>query len=121
MIGAVAQGNDLSEGRSAAVRFFMDTRWPRFPKGHCLAYLRVSTPKQGEGVTLLTQREEIARFSKSRDLLVNDWYEEEMGRPQRPSGLQGDPEEAASSGRQVRAQGVRLPGGVGGRPEIVSG
>jgi site-specific DNA recombinase len=56
------------------------------PKGRFLAYLRVSTPKQGEGVSLLTQREAIARFAAAKHLLVTGWYEEKetaakRGRP----------------------------------------
>jgi site-specific DNA recombinase len=55
-------------------------------KGRYLAYLRVSTPKQGERVSLLTQREAIARFAERKGLLVTDWYEEKetaarRGRP----------------------------------------
>jgi len=46
------------------------------PKGRYLAYLRVSTPKQGEGVSLLTQRETIVRFAARKHLRVTGWYEE---------------------------------------------
>jgi len=56
------------------------------PQGRCLAYLRVSTPKQGEGVSLLTQRETIVRFAARKHLRVTGWYEEKetasrRGRP----------------------------------------
>jgi site-specific DNA recombinase len=56
------------------------------PKGRYLAYLRVSTWKQGEGVSLLTQRETIAAFAARKHLLVTGWYEEKLtaakrGRP----------------------------------------
>jgi site-specific DNA recombinase len=55
-------------------------------KGRFVAYLRVSTPKQGERVSLLTQREEIARFAAKRGFLVVGWFEEKetaarRGRP----------------------------------------
>lgn len=56
------------------------------PKGRFVGYLRVSTPRQGEGVSLLTQRDEIARFAAKRGLLIVDWFEEKetaakRGRP----------------------------------------
>jgi DNA invertase Pin-like site-specific DNA recombinase len=56
------------------------------PKGRYLAYLRVSTWKQGEGVSLITQRETIAAFAARKHLLVTGWYEEKLtaakrGRP----------------------------------------
>jgi site-specific DNA recombinase len=53
-------------------------------KGRYFAYLRVSTPKQG--VSLLTQREGIARFAASNHFTVTEWFEEKetaarRGRP----------------------------------------
>lgn len=56
------------------------------PKGRYLAYLRVSTWKQGEGVSLLNQRETIVNFAARKQLLVTGWYEEQQtaakrGRP----------------------------------------
>ncbi|MGA8808970.1 MAG: recombinase family protein [Thermoanaerobaculia bacterium] len=56
------------------------------PKGRFFGYLRVSTPKQGEGVSLLTQREEIARFAAKRGLVIIGWFDEKesaakRGRP----------------------------------------
>jgi DNA invertase Pin-like site-specific DNA recombinase len=56
------------------------------PKGRYLAYLRVSTLKQGEGVSLLSQRETIVRFAVRKHLRVVGWYEEKetaarRGRP----------------------------------------
>ncbi|HXA18938.1 MAG TPA: recombinase family protein [Thermoanaerobaculia bacterium] len=56
------------------------------PKGRFFGYLRVSTPKQGEGVSLLTQREEIARFAARKGFLIVGWFEEKetaakRGRP----------------------------------------
>jgi site-specific DNA recombinase len=56
------------------------------PKGRFLAYLRVSTLKQGEGASLLTQRETIAAFAARKRLLITGWYEEKetaakRGRP----------------------------------------
>jgi DNA invertase Pin-like site-specific DNA recombinase len=55
-------------------------------KGRFFGYIRVSTPKQGEGVSLLTQREEIAKFASRHHLPVIDWFEEKetaakRGRP----------------------------------------
>ncbi|HYQ84751.1 MAG TPA: recombinase family protein [Rubrobacter sp.] len=55
-------------------------------KGRYLAYLRVSTPKQGEGVSLLTQREAIARYAVRHRLNIVEWLEEKetaarRGRP----------------------------------------
>jgi site-specific DNA recombinase len=55
-------------------------------KGWFLAYVRVSTQKQGEGVSLLTQRETIASFAARKCFLVTGWYEEQetaakRGRP----------------------------------------
>src|ERR1700748_119531 len=49
-------------------------------------YLRVSTPKQGERVSLLTQKEEIIRFATRRGFTVTAWFEEKetaakRGRP----------------------------------------
>jgi DNA invertase Pin-like site-specific DNA recombinase len=60
---------------------------PQHPdKGRYIAYLRVSTPKQGERVSLLTQREEIAKFAAKRGFLMVGWFEEKetaarRGRP----------------------------------------
>lgn len=56
------------------------------PKGRFFGYIRVSTPKQGEGVSLLTQREEIAKFETKRAWQIADWFEEKetaarRGRP----------------------------------------
>ena len=63
-----------------------NTSFQNKPKGRFFAYLRVSTPKQGEGVSLITQREEIARFAARRGLLIIGWFEEKetaakRGRP----------------------------------------
>jgi site-specific DNA recombinase len=63
-------------------------------KGRCLAYLRVSTPRQGEGVSLLTQREEIGKFAARQGLLVTGWYEEKTS--------------AARRGRPVFAEILRM-------------
>jgi hypothetical protein len=43
---------------------------PHQSKGRFLAYLRVSTPKQGEGSSLMTQREAIARLASRRGLEI---------------------------------------------------
>jgi DNA invertase Pin-like site-specific DNA recombinase len=55
-------------------------------KGRFYGYLRVSTPRQGEGVSLLTQREGIERFAAKHHLLIIGWFEEKKtaakrGRP----------------------------------------
>jgi DNA invertase Pin-like site-specific DNA recombinase len=63
------------------------------PKGRYFGYIRVSTPKQGEGVSLLTQREEIARFAARRGLLIVGWFEEK--------------ETAAKRGRPIFGQVLR--------------
>lgn len=63
-------------------------------QGRCLAYLRVSTPRQGEGASLTTQREEIAKFAACHGLLVTGWYEEKTS--------------AARRGRPVFAEILRL-------------
>lgn len=55
----------------------------RSPKGRCLAYLRVSIPRQGEGVFLLTQREEIAKFAAREGLRVTGWQEEKTSAARR--------------------------------------
>jgi len=67
---------------------------PAPSKGRFLAYLRVSTPKQGEGSSLITQREAIARFAHRRGLEIVGWYEEK--------------ESAARRGRPVFGQVLRL-------------
>src|SRR5216683_2900720 len=57
------------------------------PKGRqFFGYLRVSTLRQGEGVSLITQREEITRFAARLDLVIVGWFEEKetaakRGRP----------------------------------------
>ena len=45
-------------------------------KRRFFAYLRVSTPKQGERVSLITQREAIAWFAAKRGFLIAGWFEE---------------------------------------------
>jgi DNA invertase Pin-like site-specific DNA recombinase len=52
----------------------------------CIAYTRVSTVKQGEGVSLEAQREAINTFAGRNNLIVIDWFEEKetaakRGRP----------------------------------------
>ena len=42
----------------------------------CYGYVRVSTQKQGEGVSLDAQREAIERFAAQRDLRISEWFEE---------------------------------------------
>ena len=53
----------------------------------CFGYTRVSTAKQGEGVSLDVQKEEIARYAKKHGLTISRWFEEK--------------ETAAKSGRPV--------------------
>ena len=52
----------------------------------CFAYTRVSTAKQGEGVSLDAQRDAIAVFAAHNNLVVTKWFEEKetaakCGRP----------------------------------------
>ncbi|WP_424991363.1 recombinase family protein [Fluviibacterium sp. S390] len=52
----------------------------------CFAYLRVSTVRQGEGVSLQEQRAAIEHCAEQRGLLITDWFEEKetaarTGRP----------------------------------------
>ena len=52
----------------------------------CFGYIRVSTQKQGEGVSLEAQREAITGFASRHDLTITDWFEEKetaakCGRP----------------------------------------
>jgi site-specific DNA recombinase len=52
----------------------------------CLAYTRVSTLKQGDGVSLEVQRDAIAAFAQRSGLTVTSWFEEKetaakRGRP----------------------------------------
>ena len=49
-------------------------------------YTRVSTVKQGEGVSLEVQKESIQRYAEKNDLQVVNWFEEKetaakKGRP----------------------------------------
>ena len=52
----------------------------------CFGYVRVSTVKQGEGVSLEAQQEAIERFAGQNDITISKWYEEKQtaakaGRP----------------------------------------
>lgn len=53
----------------------------------CFGYIRVSTQKQGEGVSLEAQRDAILAFAASHNLSVVEWFEEK--------------ETAAKSGRPI--------------------
>ena len=53
----------------------------------CYGYTRVSTVKQGEGVSLEAQREEITRYAERHGLTISRWFEEK--------------ETAAKSGRPI--------------------
>jgi len=58
------------------------------------AYIRVSTPRQGLGVSLEAQKEAIVRHAQRAGITVADWFEER--------------ETAAKRGRQVFTQMLRL-------------
>ncbi len=52
----------------------------------CFGYVRVSTLKQGEGVSLEAQRDAIEAYARKNDLLITRWFEEKVtaakaGRP----------------------------------------
>ncbi len=52
----------------------------------CFGYIRVSTAKQGEGVSLLEQRASIERYARKNSIVVSEWFEEKetaakRGRP----------------------------------------
>ncbi len=42
----------------------------------CLAYIRVSTVKQGEGVSLQAQREAIETLAFQNNTTISKWFEE---------------------------------------------
>lgn len=53
---------------------------------HCFGYVRVSSHKQGEGVSLDAQKDAIERFAFQHDITIVRWFEEEQtaaksGRP----------------------------------------
>ncbi len=53
---------------------------------NCFAYTRVSTLKQGEGVSLEAQRDAIAAYAEAHDIAITQWFEEKetaakKGRP----------------------------------------
>ncbi|RMF34008.1 MAG: recombinase family protein [Alphaproteobacteria bacterium] len=60
----------------------------------CFGYVRVSTQKQGEGVSLEAQRDAILAFASRQNLSVTRWFEEK--------------ETAAKSGRPVFNQMLKL-------------
>jgi hypothetical protein len=72
---------------------------PLTQKGRFLAYLRVSTPKQGEGSSLLTQREAIARFANERHLEIVGWHEEKVSAARRGRPIFGEVLRLLSSGK----------------------
>ena len=52
----------------------------------CFGYIRVSTQKQGEGVSLDAQKDAIQAFARQKDLTITKWFEEKQtaakgGRP----------------------------------------
>lgn len=60
----------------------------------CFGYVRVSTVKQGEGVSLEEQRDAISRYAEKHDLAITQWFEEKQT--------------AAKSGRPVFNQMIKL-------------
>ncbi len=55
-------------------------------QNECFGYTRVSTVKQGEGVSLEAQKEAIQAFADRNDLIITQWFEEretaaKSGRP----------------------------------------
>lgn len=60
----------------------------------CFGYIRVSTQKQGEGVSLEAQRDAIQAFASRQDLTIIEWFEEK--------------ETAAKSGRPVFSRMLKL-------------
>lgn len=59
----------------------------------CFGYTRVSSQKQGEGVSLHAQKEAITEYAKQNGMIVSEWYEEK--------------ETAARSGRPVFNRMIR--------------
>ncbi|MCT8327921.1 recombinase family protein [Albidovulum sediminis] len=60
----------------------------------CFGYIRVSTQKQGEGVSLEAQRDAITAFASRHNLSITEWFEEK--------------ETAAKSGRPVFSRMLKL-------------
>lgn len=60
----------------------------------CFGYIRVSTQKQGEGVSLEAQKDAITAFASRNNLQVTEWFEEK--------------ETAAKSGRPVFTKMLKL-------------
>lgn len=52
----------------------------------CFGYVRVSTIKQGDGVSLEAQKDAILEYAKRKNLAITEWWEEKetaakQGRP----------------------------------------
>ncbi len=60
----------------------------------CFGYIRVSTQKQGEGVSLEAQKDAITAFASRNDLTIIEWFEEK--------------ETAAKSGRPIFTRMLKL-------------
>ena len=60
----------------------------------CFGYIRVSTQKQGEGVSLEAQKDAIQAFASHHNLTIAKWFEEK--------------ETAAKSGRPIFNQMLKL-------------
>jgi site-specific DNA recombinase len=60
----------------------------------CFGYIRVSTQKQGEGVSLEAQKDAIAAFASRNNITISEWFEEK--------------ETAAKSGRPIFSRMLKL-------------
>ena len=69
----------------------------------CFGYIRVSTPKQGTGVSLEVQKDDIANAAKQRDLHITEWFVEVE-----TASRAGRPIFNAMSGRLKRGQADAL-------------
>ncbi len=61
---------------------------------HCYGYIRISDPKQGKGVSLEAQKDEMTRYAERKDIRIINWFEETRT--------------AAKSGRPVFARMMKL-------------
>lgn len=72
---------------------------------NCVGYVRVSTAKQGEGVSLEAQRDAILAFSKRNGIVIVKWFEEKETAAKRGRPVFGA---MLRELRQRRADGVVL-------------
>lgn len=61
---------------------------------HCYGYIRISDPKQGKGVSLEAQKDDMLRYAGRNGLRISQWFEERKT--------------AAKSGRPVFARMMKL-------------